>query len=508
MSGKQKEKTTNQSQTGLRTTAAQPSQVNHWQDEQQSNAPQLTNGSPLNLPALPNTRRLRQHGAVQLQRRLGNGRAQHILRNTAVKSVNFTGLIQRSPGGGSSAANAPSSGELAWEIFSPLAIDAIRNLAPGALKLTKIGNHHKEIIDVVDKLEDSVSKLSSYSDKIKEAQLAARSEDHKFALQSLKKVSDHFRSIPDAIEIDADSLIQEAGAIVTGDMFTNMSSAVERLQTFEEIVNRTKPLRSPYARMATRLSAAEARAKASFDALGIFESELMRLAAVAVLPIYQAALFSSAQTVNGYRADAGVVLSAIRNKKEGYQRSVAASEALEAYMMGTAGAKGLEERYRSPKNAKCLSRLKQALPALKNDQEAIYGEILSYHECTFENIIDALDFLPIEDADAFFAVTGGLHDAYPDQSGTIGAKEDRYQAGLELYTALQNTRPTLQAIEAQLNPLVMRFVHKEYYFFWVDDPRSLLSNTRFTYKHSIHEMIKNVKLLPAALVSGHYFEHK
>jgi hypothetical protein len=80
------------------------------------------------------------------------------------------------------------------------------------------------------------------------------------------------------------------------------------------------------------------------------------------------------------------------------------------------------------------------------------------------------------------------------------------RAGLTLYATLQQVRPSLQMIGSILNPLVMKFIAQEYYLFWVDDSRSLLSNTRFTYTHQIEQMTVHASLLPLAAFAGHYFQ--
>ncbi len=399
-----------------------------------------------------------------------------------------------------------TSGELAWELFSPVAMGGVRSLAPGALKATKVGRNYEEVIDIVDKLEGSVKKIADYEKKIKEISKGKTGKGGKFTLKSLGKVNAHFQSIPDAIEIDADKLINEAGQIVTSDMFTQMPDAVARLQSFASIVKETKRLRYPYRRMAEKLSQAEARITASFDALGVLEDTLLDLAKYAVLPVFQVEMFSQSQLVHSYRSDVGTLLDTVRNKRKGYEEAVAASEAMEAYMSGKAGRKGIEKRYREPEDAVCLKRLEAALPALKNSLEAMYEEVLPYSECTFEHIMDALDFLPIEETDGFFAVKSGLRDAYPDRKSEIERKEGRYVAGLTLYAKLLLLRPILEKIEAKLDPIVLPFVFQEYYRFWVDAQRSLLSNTHFTYLFQIKQMSKNVDLLLTAVLISDYFE--
>lgn len=416
--------------------------------------------------------------------------------------------IQRdTPKGRPSRGSPASGGELAWEIFKPTIVGGIRSLAPGVLKTTTLGKHYKEVIDIADKVESTAKTLSDYEKKISELKAKAESE-RKFSLKSLGKVHKHIKSLPDALDLDGDKLINQAAAVVNAEMFTNMSSAVAKLQTYAAIVKETRNLRSPYSKMIGKLSEAERTSKASFDALGVLEDALLDVAKVAVLPAFQAWAFGMSLTVSDYRSDAGTILSTLRHKRKGYEKAIASSKAMEAYMSGAAGRKALSEGYRDPKSAECVSRVKAALPHVKSDTDAIYDKVLTYTECTFGNVMDALDFLPIEDSDGFFAITEGMKDAYNDRVSTIEAKEKRYAAGLTLYVKLNEVRPRLQAIEAMYDPLVMPFIFQEYYHFWRDDPRPLLSNRRFTYTHNIKQMTKNVGMLVAAALSFSYFESK
>ena len=445
---------------------------------------------------------------LRLQRTIGNRATQQWLaqQTTPQQSVAVRGkkqsTIQRAPPDGESSggkSSGASSGELAWEIFSPVAKSGVRSLAPGVLKLTKTGDHYKEVIDITNKVEGSVKKLSDYSKKIKSLKKEAAAE-RKFKLKSLGKVNAHFKSIPDALELDGDALINEAAGVVNGEIFTDAVSSVQKLQTFETLVDDTKKLRSPYAKMVSKLSDCETRAQASFDALNILEDALMDIAKVAVLPAYQAWAFSEALKVAEYRGDVGTIISTIKNKRKGYENTIAASTAMEGYMSGKTGRKSHEESFRDPKSPECLAKLKAALSDVIDDPDNIYDSLLIHSECTFENIMDSLDFLPIDESDGFFAITEGLRDAYPDQESAIDAKENRYAEGVKLTADLDKLRPELKKFEADTNSLAMSFIWKEYYHFWRDDPRSLLSSYRYTYLYQIKKMREQVKQLPFALI--------
>ena len=177
-----------------------------------------------------------------------------------------------------------SSGELAWEIFKPVVMGGIRSLGPKVLKATKVGQNNKHVIDIVVKLEGSVKKIKTYEKKVRKITTDSKSGAHNFKLKSLGKVNKHFQSIPDALDVDGDALINEASKIVTSDMFTKMGDAVTRLQNFAVIVEQTKQLRNSYSQMVSRLTQAETQVKASFDALGILQDALFDLAKHAAPP--------------------------------------------------------------------------------------------------------------------------------------------------------------------------------------------------------------------------------
>lgn len=444
--------------------------------------------SPSVAPASP------EHPMLQMQQQRGN---HHVLR-----FLSQTDAVQRAPGDDADDSST-GSGELAWEIFKPIGVGAIRSLAPGALKLTEFGGHHKNVIDIVSKLEGTVNKLDSYSKKISSLKKDAAAEK-KFALKSLGKINSHISSIPDAVDFDGEELINEAAGVVNGTMFTDMSDAIGKLESFDTIVRKTKDLRSPYGKMIVKLQEAESRTTASFDALGVLEDALLDIAKYAVLPAYQAWAFSTSQTVAGYRSDVGTILSTLRNKRKGYEKAIASSEAMEAYMSGKTGRKQLEKNYRDPKNAKCLARLKSAIPFIIGDSEAIYEKLLAYAEADFDSIMDSLDFIEFDDSDGFFAVTDALRDAYPNMASAIDQKEKRYEEATWLMAKLDEIRPTLQKLEAQYSPLVVNFIYKEYYHFWRDDTRNPLSNYSFTYIHQITAMQQNAEMLVGSTMAYDY----
>ena len=416
-------------------------------------------------------------------------------------------LLQREGNNKGKASTSTSGEELAWEIFKPTIVGGIRSLGPNVLKATKIGSHYKEVIEVVDKLEDSISKIREYDKKIKDLNKEVNAE-RKFALQSMRKVNAHMLSIPDALKLDGEKLINEAAEVVNSSIFTNLAGAVTKLETFAAIVEETKKLHSPYLRMISKLTEARMRTNASFKALGVLEDALMDMAQYAVLPVYAAWAFSTARTVAGYKSDVATIRSTINYKKNGYEQSIKASEAMEAYLSGKAGRKSLAEGYRDPKSPECLDRVQAALPAVKKDPDAIYSHIFPYSECNFETVMDSLDFLLIEDSDGFFAITEPLKGAFNNSVKAIEDKQNRYLAGLELALKLDAERPTLETIESKLDPLVMSFIFQEYYRFWREDKRPLLSHYRFTYIHAIEQMTKNVGMLAGASVSYHYLSSK
>lgn len=445
---------------------------------------------------------------LHLQRTIGNRATQKWIaqqtaqQNTVATHAKKQATIQRAPpDGGSSVGDAAgvSSGELAWEIFSPVALSAVRTLGPGILGASRAGEHLKKVVEVASKVEGSSTKVEKYGSKVKEFTKDAGSE-RKFNMKSLGKIYAHFNSVPDAWEIDGEALIEEAAQVVNAEMFTNAISAVQKLRTFEVVVEDSKKMRSPYTQMISNLTDCKIRIQASFDALGVLEDALMDVASIGINPTYQVWAFATAQQVAGYRRDVGRIISTIDNKRKGYEESIAASEAMEAYMSGNAGRKTLATNYRDPKSPDCLARIQAALPLIISDPDNIYDHVLTYSECTFETILDSLDFLPINDSDGFFAVTEGLRDAYPDRDGEISAKENRYVEGVYLSYELDKLRPTLNNYEAFSQSLAMNFIWKEYYHFWTDDPRSLLSNYRFTYLFQIKEMQEKVQMLPIALI--------
>lgn len=485
----------------------QPHRSQNSLDTQKTASPSTNLGQLLKTP----TQYLSPDDVLMLQRTIGNQATRKVLageEKTDTPQSTISPILQRSPpsakaSGMDKKAKTPSSGELAWEIFSPIALDGIRSLAPGALKGTDIGNHYKEVIDVVDKLEDSTKKIKDYHKKIADLKKESAAE-RKFALKSMGKVNAHFKSIPDALPLDGDALIDEAASVVNQDMFSDMVSAVEKLETFAVVTKATKKLHDSYGHMITRLSSAESQVNASHKALGILEDALMDMAKYAVLPAYQAWAFGTSQKVAEYRGDVGTVLSTIRSKRKGYENTLKASSDMEGYMNGTTGRKSAETNYRDPKNSDVCDKLKVALPAIKADKEEVYDKVLAHAD--FEEVMDALDFLPIMDSDGFFAVTEGLRDAYPDRESAINQKEARYVEGISLAVELDDIRPMLETMESTLNPLVMRFVWQEYYNLLRDNSKPLLSNYRFTYKHSIKQMREHVKILPAAIVIFSYFE--
>ena len=292
-------------------------------------------------------------------------------------------------------------------------------------------------------------------------------------------------------------------------MVHHMPDAVARLGAFATLVEETAKLRAPYRAMITRLSESERITQMSSDALAILEKFFWDVFKSVPLYMYQLWALDGALTVGhlpgGYGADVSRVNSLLKEKRRGYERSIEAFEKMEAYMNGTTGRKSLDEGFRTPISADCLARLTSALPRLKSDKEAFYEDIEPYAD--FDEIMDSLDFLPIEEAEGLFAVTSVLKEAYNDRVATIERKERRYEAGVNLAFELYFMRPTLEAIEALYNPAVSRFIHQEYYRFWRDDTlgRSLLSHRKFTYTATIKRMRSNVSMLIPAIGSFLYF---
>lgn len=411
-----------------------------------------------------------------------------------------TETVQRKPDEEAEERPEPAtSGELAWEVFGPTVVGGIRSLTPHALTLSELGKHHEEVIQVVDKLEDSVSKLRTYSAEIEAlAQTRAGADEGRkteTGSRALGKVLRHIQSIPDAVQIDADNLVDEAATVVTKDMFTDMPTAVQKLEAFAAVVNETKKLRAPYRRMVARLSEAEQVVENSFMALGILETFLWNVAERVPLPVYQTWAVGEALRVEGYKHDVAVLRSTLRSKRERYEQAVEASQYMERYLEGTAPRRAAAEALRDPMNPGAVARLERVLPEAKEDPERLYESFFRHYD--FEEILDALDFLPIEESDGFFAVTSTLKEAYPDRVSTIEAKESRYVSGAWLTVELNQLRPILELIDARFDPLLLRFIFQEYYYLWQDDlgDRSLLTDRQFTYRGSIEQMRQNVRLL-------------
>lgn len=408
-----------------------------------------------------------------------------------------------------------TSGELAWEIFKPTVVGGIRSLAPPVLALSKLGEHHREVIEVVGKLDDSVNKLRTYSAKIEEVAQTTEGKREETeagerklpvpALKSMGKVKRHVQSVPEAVRIDADALVNEAADVVTGEMFTDMPAAVRKLAAFAAIVEETKDLRSPYRQMVHRLTEAERSADRSARALGVLEEFLWDVARFVPLPPYQTWAVGEALNVEGYKSDVADVRSTLQRKRERYERAIEASEYMEAYLRGTTPRRELATGFRDPESPSAVARLKRALPEVKRDPDRVYELVFPYHD--FEEILDALDFLPIADSDGFFAVTSVLKEAYPDRVATVEAKESRYVSARWLVAELDQLRPVLGRIEARYDPLVLRFVFQEYYYVLRGDPqgRSALSHRLFTYRGTIERMRRNVGMLVSAIGSSRYF---
>ena len=120
--------------------------------------------------------------------------------------------------------------------------------------------------------------------------------------------------------------------------------------------------------------------------------------------------------------------------------------------------------------------------------------------------MDSLDFVPLEEDAGFYGITAGMRDAFPDKEAQIEGKEKRHQEATLLVSKLAALRPSLKKLENKEDPLVLKFIWQEYYHFWREDKRNLLSNTHFTYLHQIKKMSQNVDALPAAILSYGYFE--
>jgi len=396
--------------------------------------------------------------------------------------------------------SSPNGGKLAWEIFKPIALGGIVSLVPGALKLSTVGQKYKNTIDVVSKLRGSYAKISKFQKKIEKLRTSEEDESHEFKLDSLAQVKKHFESIPNALEINAENLINDASKIMTLEFLTDTPKAIASLDEYILIIRELNKLNTPYSTISKKLTEISSRIGASSKALYILERELEKMVSVALFPSLQAFLFSQAQTVKAYRSDVGNILGIVKGKNQGYKKALESRKLMKSYLNGTSKRKELDDSYRKPKNSESLARIKSALPALKNSSEIMYQEILPY--CSLEDILDSLDFLEITDSEGFFALTTALKTAFCNEmASVIDRKESRYVAGLNLYAKLNTTRTRLKKVESKYNPMVMPFVYQEY-FSWIEDSRSLLSSSKFTYTGRIKQMENKSDVVYLAVLSS------